>query len=352
MRTLTWQRWTALLVLATLGPSPGPRLTASSRADDPARPAPSSRLRTVTWDFGVATPGAELKHRFSITNRTTIVWTVKFVSRTCACTVGEPSARRLKPSESTSLEVALRAPRDEGRVYQSLMVEFQEAGAPLVCLVIKGELRGLLSATPATVDLGRASPGKPLTQSLELGNFGDEDVTVTRVQAPSWLQVEASPPESKGPKGRPRQVWKLVVRAETGKLAPGAVTAELVVHTSSGAIGPARVPVRLHVKGPLDAVPASLAFGSVKVGQAVRRAVMIEVSPELGELSEKDLVVKQTLGEELDVQISRTGTANRFLLAGHYRPTEAHGKVAGELTVRVRDKMTAPLRLPVSGEVR
>jgi hypothetical protein len=324
-------------------------------ADRPApqqpEPAVDGRLRTVAWDFGVAAPSTELRHRFSISNPTTQVWTVKNVNRTCACTVGEFSARRVRPSETISLEVAFRTSKTEGKVHESLMVEFQETEAPLVYLVMKGEVRGLLSACPSAVDFGRVGSGRQVSQAVELHYFGDERVTITELRAPAWLRAEHHLLENTQTQGHPRQAWKVVVHADSRRLKPGSETATLTIHTSSKTAGPAVIPVRVHVKGPLDAVPSRFDLGTVGIGQIARKMIMLEASQDLGELTEEKLTVGHDLGEELEVQISRTASPQRFLLTALFRPKKSRGTVEGELTIALRDKQDVLLRVTISGEV-
>src|SRR5262249_1818152 len=142
--------------------SPGlilPLLLAFGVSGDETKGPSTGRVQTILWDFGVSAPDTEMRHRFSITNPSTTTWTVKFVTKSCACTVGEVSARRVKPSETTSLEVVYRASKTEGSINQAVIVEFQEENTPLFYLVIKGEVRNPLSALPARVEFGRRAPG-------------------------------------------------------------------------------------------------------------------------------------------------------------------------------------------------
>src|SRR5262249_66411 len=120
----------------------------SAKPSAPSAPAPTSRLKTIVWEFGVLAPGKEARHRFTIPNPSTMTWTVKNGSKARACTVGELSSREVKPGASTTLEVVLRAPAREGSVHQSFMVEFAEPQAPLFNLAIEGEARNPVSAIP------------------------------------------------------------------------------------------------------------------------------------------------------------------------------------------------------------
>ena len=88
------------------------------------------------------------------------------------------------------------------------------------------------------------------------------------------------------------------------------------------------------------------------VGQTRQQALLLDVSPEFGDLTEKDLVLTHTLGEELHIQISKMGAQNRFRLVGILQPKRSRGPVQGELGITVREKAIPPVRIPISAIVR
>src|SRR5438477_191297 len=67
---------------------------------DSSAPVAKSRLRTDLWDFGIVSPGTELRHRYTITNDSTTTWTIRNVVPSCSCTPGEFSSRKIKPAET------------------------------------------------------------------------------------------------------------------------------------------------------------------------------------------------------------------------------------------------------------
>jgi hypothetical protein len=308
------------------------------------------RFQTHVWDFGVVPPGTEVRHRFRITNKTDFSWRITNVSKSCACTVGEFSARTIYPGEAASVELGYQARAQEGRVAQSIVVEFGEPQAPLVSLALKGEVRKPLSAWPAALDLGPVAPGTRIRRTLEVRNYTDRDLALVKIESPDWLKIEQRPVESKEEPYRPRQTWELVVQADALPAA-GVDEPVLVVRTDSDQIGPLAIPVHRHRKAPLAAVPDALAFEAVGVGKTAQKSLILEVSPELGALTEKDLVLTHDLGEQLDLRVSGMATRNRFLVVGRFRPQRGPGAVEGELTVTTRVGMVSPLRVKVSGTV-
>jgi hypothetical protein len=248
------------------------------------------------------------------------------------------------------VELAYQARGREGSVLQSLGVEFGEPQAPLVSLVLKGEVRKPLSACPAAVELGPAAPGTGVRRALEVRNYTDQDLTLAKIESPEWLKIEQRPVESKEEKYRPRQTWELVVQADA--LPAAGDEPVLMVRTNSDQIEPLAIPIHWRKKAPLTAIPDTLAFASVGAGETVQKSLILEVSPELGTLTEKDLVLTHDLGEELDVRVSAMGTRNRFLVVGRLGPKRAPATVKGEVAITTRAGLVAPLRVKVSGTVQ
>jgi hypothetical protein len=299
------------------------------------------------WDFGTSTPGKEMTHRFEIANATSDVWTLKHVSSTCTCAVGELPAKTVRPGETTWLTVTYRAPPQDGKTGGTVMVEFAEPTSPILQVNVTGEVRSLLAAEPATVVFDYAPPGTSPSQTVKLRSLADRAVKLTRVEAPEWLRVEWRAADEAVPDGRPRQAWELVVHADPDKVRSAPGPAALTVHTDSAEVGPAYIPVR--VNPALEATPAQLAFGTVPSGQTGQLKVSLKTAPALGDLTEKDLEVTHDLGDELDVQVHKAESPHQFELRVRFQPKLSRGPVDGELEVKTRKEMVPPVRVKVSG---
>jgi hypothetical protein len=307
-------------------------------------------LRTDAWDFGLISPGTELRHRYTIRNDSASIWTIKHVTPSCSCTVGQVTARAVKPGQTTSLEVAYRAGKQDGPVYEAVMVEFAEPAAPYFNLVMRGEIRGLLSPSPSRVDFGRVSASARSSRSIQLRNFSDQDLTITKIQAPDWLRVELEPAQSSEASKRPHQTWKITAHADVNKFRAGAEAPILVVHTNAMKIEPVMISVNLEIRAPLEVAPNGLDFRIVPAGTARQQALMLDISPELGDLSEKDLVLTHNLGPELQMQVFKMA-GNRFRLIGVFLPKRSIGVRQGELEITLRGKTVPALRVPLSAVV-
>ncbi|HLJ91938.1 MAG TPA: DUF1573 domain-containing protein [Gemmataceae bacterium] len=328
--------------------------TSPVRAVDKAEPtaASGSRLRIETWEFGVIAPKTELRHRYTIHNNSNITWTIKQVTPSCSCTCGEFSQRTIKPSESTSVEVVFRTGDRDGTVYQAVMIEFAQTAAPFFQLAMKGEIRSLLSPSPSRVDFGRVWASKNLRQSIQLRNYSEQDIQIGRIDAPDWLQAEAQPGDRPSSGNPPRQIWNITVQADLSRFPTVADEPKLVIHTNAATLDPVVIPVHVELRPALEIVPNAIDFHVLATGISSQQALVLDISPEGGELSEKDLVLTHSLGEEMKIHVLKIGLQNRFRLTATYRPKQSKGAVRGELQIKVRDKDTPPARVPISALVR
>ena len=327
-------------------------LDGSVTPNDPNQPMVHERWRILTWNFGMITPSTETKHRFSITNDGAIPWTIKTVSQTCTCALGEFTLKKIKPNQVTFLEVALRGTLKEGHVRQAITVEFAEPDAPLYQLRIRGDISQSLSALPESLNFGRLASGSKGNRSFEFRNNSDRDVSITRIEKPKWLTVASEPTPKTEKRNSARQTWTMKVEVDPDRFKPGLHGVKIIVHTDSEKWPPVTVPVTFRVNAPIEVIPGHLTFYPVDKGHATQKTVFVEVSSELKDLQEKDFVLTHTLGKELDVQITRKVSSNRFLLVGTYRPNRDPGVVKGALEIKPKGISVNPARVEISGEVR
>jgi hypothetical protein len=330
----------------------GPRDGSPSPAGDGGEPplehplaAPPLRYRLVEWDFGTSPPGAEKRRSYEITNSTEEPWTLKHLRATCSCAAAELSAKTIAPGETARLEVTYRAPRHDGKVAGTIMVEFAEPTSPILQMTIQGEVRGLLAAEPPSLVFDHPPPGTRPSQTVTLHNRGDRRIAVTRVEAPPWLQTELRPVNGPEQDGRAKQEWELVVRADPDKLPSASGSATLAVHTDSEEVGSVFIDVSL--KAPLEASPDRLAFDTAESRKNGLK-VAVRVAPALGELTEKDLVVTHDLEDELDVRVHKE-SPRLFVLSVRLRPKRAPVPVAGELEIKTQKGTAPPVRVKVTG---
>jgi hypothetical protein len=348
--------------------------------------APLPRLRMLQWDFGILAPGGMATHRLKITNPGPTPWRLMGVKpyppcqcaaakllsktgrlrltaqamavaglawpgvvapvvpqRTLALAVAtyDATARSLvtvEPGETAWLEVTYRPTTGDGRKSGTIMVDFAYPG-PVFQLMVQGEVQTLLAAEPPRLEFNYSpKAGTRLRAKVKLSNHSGRPAKITHVEAPDWIQYDAEPV------GKAGKVWNVTVLANPGQLHAFSESAALVIHTDADGVGPVSIPVSL--TPPLKAMDDRLDFGTVEPGQERRQKVILRAIPELGKLTEKDLVLTHELGPELDVQVQKKG-ANVFELLVYFRPKSSRGHMEAEIKIKTRKEGVLPTHVRI-----
>jgi hypothetical protein len=92
-----------------------------------------------TWDFGQVKAGEVLKHSFIFKNNTPRILNIKNVRTSCGCTISRVEKKRLKPKESTVIEVEFNTKGYSGAVQQHIYVQTDDPDKPMTRFLIKAQ---------------------------------------------------------------------------------------------------------------------------------------------------------------------------------------------------------------------
>jgi hypothetical protein len=386
----------ALVVAAGLGyglyhylqPDPPPPERSTTKGPRGADPP---RFHMLQCDFGTLAPGEQKSQRLKITNDWPKPWRLREIrTHNCKCAEAKLSPKTLAPGQSAWLEVTFRARPEAGSTAATIMVDFDcprppepkdrvaqamacqalaspaiggpawphvvsalsvaapdalalpGPAGPVFQVMVRGDVRALLVANPPSLDFKYTPAGTRLKESVTLRNTSPRRCRITGVKAPEWIQCDWEPPDGTGPS------WKLTVLANPDKLHTASGSDVLLVHTDPEQIGPASI--RVSLTPPLKADPNELDFGTMEPGQEGRKKVMLHVVPELGELTEKDLVLTHGLGPELDVQVHKEGP-RLFELLVQLRPKGSRGPIKADLQIKTHKAGVLPARVKIMAKV-
>jgi len=93
-----------------------------------------------TWDFGKAKQGTILTHVFKITNESSRVLNILNATATCGCTTPDIKNPRIKPKESTDIEVKFNSKGFSGTVTKYVYVNTDDLDNPVIRLIIKADI--------------------------------------------------------------------------------------------------------------------------------------------------------------------------------------------------------------------
>jgi len=259
---MTRKTWTALALAALLAPA--------ARADGWAE---KMFADGTSHDFGTVAMGAQLFHRFTITNIYAVRMEITSITPGCGCVTAEAGKRVLEPNESTTLDVSMDASRFKGPkaviVRVAVGPEFTSSADIKVSAVSRADV--VFNGDAA---FGAVSRGKAVAKSVDVEYAGTLNWQIAEIVVGKDQPLEASATEWYRKPGKVGYHIKATLKAD----APAGPLRELIYLKTNDPASPL-VPllVTADVRGSgLTATPAGLKLGGVKVGEAVVKKVILQ----------------------------------------------------------------------------
>lgn len=310
------------------------------------------RSRVLTYDFGVLPPKAEASHRFVLFNNTREQWSAKRIVTTCRCTVVKLSPEVIPPGERAEAELEYRAPDKPGDDRKIVCIEFHESEARPILLEIQAKCRESLNAVPAVLQSFRVSRGTLVDCFFVLQNYSGDDIHVRSVAAADpWVDVAVHESGRSDADPELTQTWRVSVKLDTAKLAPGHHRSRVRVTTDSRKTPSLDVPVEISVVPPAEVSPPNLFFGAIASESSATRNLLLSLQGKEA-VSESDIVLTHDMGSSFSVAMRET-SPNVWLLATTLRPThDQHDVIEGNLTIAFKVQQYPSLTVPIMAKVK
>jgi hypothetical protein len=225
----------------------------------------------LTHDFGSVPRGAQLVHRFTITNIYAVPMKITAIKSGCGCVSASAAATSLEPRASTTLEVRMDARRFTGAKTVSVRVTVGPEFVSSAELKVSANSRADVVFNPGQVNLGTVTRGQTPAQTIDVEYAGALRWEVSEVVARDAPYAVALKEWYR----RPGQVgYRLTVTLKAD--APvGPLTHELFLKTNDPTSPLVPLLVEANVQAALTVSPASLSLGPVKVGSPLVRRVVV-----------------------------------------------------------------------------
>jgi hypothetical protein len=248
-----------------------------------------------------------------IHNATTQRWTFSEIQRSCGCTIVAPSGPFVEPHQTTNLSFKYRAGNESVDDRRSIIVLFAEPQAPRLLLKVDAKIRWPMEFSQHEV-VFRMGQGRTSERQIEIDNFSDGDWRAIAVSSSAgWLVASGCnllPRLAAAPASR--QKWQALLRVNTASLAIGHHYAELEFDAAPA--GPKNsLHVDLLVRTPVTAIPSSLFFGRLRVGESIHRTVLLCIEDQSVKLHPSDIRVTYPNGQGLRVIIEPSAHATKFV---------------------------------------
>lgn len=294
---------------------------------------------TTGHDFGSVPKGAQLYHRFTMTNIYAVPLEITNVRTSCGCVTPTTSAQTLQPRETAYLDIKMDTRVFTGPRTVSVYVTVGPQFISTATLRVSANSRSDVVFNPGQISFGVVSRGETPSQSIDVEYAGTLDWKVSEVVkngAPLDVSLEEV-------YRRPGQVGYRV-RATLNRDAPaGQLKQELLLKTNDPASPLVPVLVEGTVQASLTVVPSPVSLGQPKVGETLTQRIVVRGARNFR------VVGVDGLGEGLDVDIP-TKAASIQILTLHVKPGKA-GEFRRKLDIKTDLEKEGPVTVSVEGVV-
>jgi hypothetical protein len=291
----------------------------------------------TTHDFGSVPRGAQLFHRFTITNIYAVRLEILNVRSSCGCATVTPSTRALEPRQTGTIEVSMDARRFTGPKTVSVYITVGPEFTSTATLQLSANSRADVVLNPGEINFGVVSQGQTPAQTIDVEYAGVVDWRVNEVvQSAAPLDVSFEELYR-----RPGQVG-YQVRVKLKPDAPaGMLKHEVLLKTNDPAGQLVPILVEAMVQAPLTVAPAAFNAGTVKVGETRTQKVIVK-----GNKPFRVLAV-EGLGDHIQADLP-TATHSLHVVTLKVQPQKA-GDLRRQLLIKTDLAPEAPLTVTVEG---
>jgi hypothetical protein len=294
----------------------------------------------IKHDFGNVPHGAQLMHRFPITNIYAKELDVIEVRSGCVCGSASPSTKTLEAAKAGFIEVLMDARKFTGPKTITIYVTVGKGSEyrSTAELKVSANSRQDVVFNPGEVDFGAVPQGQAAKRVIDVEYAGKLDWKVTNFSnngAPLELELKEL-------YRRPGQVGYRLEVALKPDTAPGAYKWEVQLETNDPASQKVPVLVEANVQAALTVTPGSLSFKDVKAGE--ERSLLLRIK------GNKAFTVKALdgLGDGLTAELP-SGSSPVHSIKFRFQSTTV-GPFKKQVQIKT-DLQEAPVTVTVEGNV-
>jgi hypothetical protein len=222
-------------------------------------------------NFGSVPRGAQLYHRFLMTNIWAVPLELTSVRVSCGCVTATPSVKLLQPSQSAYLDVTMDAHRFTGSKTVSIYITLGPQYTSTATLRVSANSRADVVFNPGQINFGVVQRGQAATQVIDVESAGVLDWRLTELDKGS-APVDVVGEQLYRERGRVGYRLRMTLKPDAPA---GLLKHELLLKTNDPASPLLTVLLEAVVQAPVTVKPNPLKLGSVPVGQTVTRRVNV-----------------------------------------------------------------------------
>ena len=295
----------------------------------------------LSHDFGVVPHGAQLFHRFHVTN----IWAVRMeivgLSPSCGCVTANPSKRVLEPRESGTIDVQVDARRFVGPKTVTIRVSVGPNFVSSANLSVSATSRQDIVFNPGEINFGQVNVGQKRVLTADVEYAGGLDWKLNEVVIPNDLPLDVTSTQKYR---RPGQVgYTLAVTLRPN--APVGIIKDFI-YLKTNDPNAAMVPLLIegNVAAALTVSPSVLNLGTVSANQPLTRRVVVRAN--------KPFRVLEVLGTDNAITLGAPTTSTAQIQTLTFRCLfDTPGDFKRELKIKT-DAQEAPVSLTIEATVQ
>ena len=215
------------------------------------------------YDFGKIYIGESVKHAFKFKNLGKGELIINNVKSSCGCTAALISKNILHKEEEGEVEVKFNSGHYVGKVTKSVVVNSNDPENSKYKLTITGEVIEEISVNPKQINFGIIRRGDSCTKNVEIKTVPELKIDIKKVESPNpYITI------TKNKTGENNYAYQVTISKYDYI---GKFNGIVFIYTSSSKQERIDVPFSGEIVGDLTFYPEVLSFGSVKLGQDVKR---------------------------------------------------------------------------------
>jgi hypothetical protein len=276
----------------------------------------------TSHDFGSIPRGAQLFHRFPMTNIWAVPIDIMNVRVSCGCVTATPTKQTLQPKETGYFEVLMDSRRFAGLKTVSIYVLVGPQFISTATVRVTANSRTDIVFNPGQISFGIVPRGQSPVQTVDVEYAGNLDWRVSEVikhGAPLDVGIEEL-------YRRPGEVGYRIRTTLKADAPPGLIKQELLLKTNDPVSPLVPLLVEATVQASLTIVPGTVSLGTLKVGEQSTKKVFVRASKPF------KITAIEGLADGLEADLPTTAAAAQ-LITLKFHSTQA-GDFRKELTIR------------------
>ena len=291
------------------------------------------------YDFGKIYIGESIKHAFKLKNLGKGELIINNVKSSCGCTAALVSKNILHEDEKGEVEVKFNSGHYVGKVTKSVAVNSNDPENSKYKLTITGEIIEEVSVNPKRINFGIIRRGDSCTKNVEIKTVPELKIDIKKVESPSpYITI------IKNKTGENNHACQVTISKYDYI---GKINGIVFVYTSSNKQERIDVPFSGEIVGDLTFYPEVLSFGSVKLGQDVKKTVIVN-------FINKDVKIEKIEADpsNLNYIISELNNINTKKIDVKLGKDIVIGKIKGSLKIYTNSTIQPVINIPVNGEIK